>query len=61
MTIKEKSIVMLSVMFGMLAIALGNLEQYKETQEFFGMTGILLMIFAFTFYLTITQERNEKS
>jgi hypothetical protein len=60
MTIKEKSIVMLCVMFGVLAIALGNLEQYAETQEFFGMTGILSMIFAFTFYLTITQERNGK-
>ena len=54
---QEKSIVMLCVMFGVLAIAVGNIEQYQETQEYFSMVGILSIVWAGAFYLTIKQEQ----
>lgn len=58
---QEKSIVMLCVMFGVLAIAVGNIEQYQDTQEYFSMVGILSIVWAGAFYITIKQERSEKS
>lgn len=58
---QEKSIVMLCVMFGVLSIAMGNIEQYQETQEYFSMVGILSIVWAGAFWLTIKQERNENT
>jgi hypothetical protein len=57
---QEKSIVMLCVMFGVLAIAVGNIEQYRDTQEYFSMVGILSIVWAGAFFITLKQENNGK-
>lgn len=57
---QEKSIVMLCVMFGVLSIAMGNIEQYQETQEYFSMVGILSIVWAGAFYITVKQESTPK-
>lgn len=47
-------------MFGVLSIAMGNIEQYQETQEYFSMVGILSIVWAGAFYITVKQESNGK-
>lgn len=51
---------MLCVMFGVLAIAVGNIEQYRDTQEYFSMVGILSIVWAGAFFITLKQENNGK-
>jgi len=47
-------------MFGVLAIAVGNIEQYEKTQEYFSMVGILSILWAGAFYITVKQENAPK-
>ena len=55
---QEKTIVMLSILFGMFSIGMGNMAQYAETQEYFSIVGIIFMVWSFAFWITIKKEQN---
>ena len=52
----SKAIIISCIVFGVLSIALGNLEQYDKVQEYFSMVGILSILWSGAFYITIKQE-----
>lgn len=54
---QETLIISASIIFGLFAISVGNIEQYAETQEFFSMTGLISILWAGAFYITIKQEK----
>ena len=57
----EKAIIIASILFGVFAIGMGNMAQYAETQDYFSSVGIISILWAGAFYITIKQESNEKS